>query len=67
MFPGIFSSIFSMRGGFGSRSSIDDLLDKGDVQLDALLAENDLVTELRFNNQRLIQFFKREHVRQLIK
>ena len=56
-----------MRGGFGSRSSIDDLLDKGDVQLDALLAENDLVTELRFNNQRLIQFFKREHVRQLIK
>ncbi|KAF6763649.1 SIT4 phosphatase-associated protein-domain-containing protein [Ephemerocybe angulata] len=50
------------RFGFNNASSIDSLLDRDDVQLEALLEEDDLLQECKSQNTRLIEYFAREDV-----
>ncbi|KAJ7580653.1 SIT4 phosphatase-associated protein-domain-containing protein [Mycena floridula] len=53
------------RFGFhGNGSSIDSLLDKEDVSLEALLDEDDLLQECKVQNTRLIDYFQRADVLQ---
>lgn len=58
-------SIFTRgRFGFHNASSIDALLDKEDVSLEAILDEDDLIQECKAQNTRLIDYFQRVDVLQ---
>ncbi|KAI0005944.1 SIT4 phosphatase-associated protein-domain-containing protein [Russula compacta] len=50
--------------GFHNGSSIDSLLDKEDVSLEAILDEDDLLQECKSQNTRLIDYFQRLDVLQ---
>ncbi|KAG6829186.1 hypothetical protein H0H92_005386 [Tricholoma furcatifolium] len=50
--------------GFHNASAIDSLLDKEDVQLEAILDEDDLLQECKAQNTRLIDYFQRVDVLQ---
>ncbi|KAG1794856.1 SIT4 phosphatase-associated protein-domain-containing protein [Suillus plorans] len=50
------------RFGFHNTSSIDSLLDKDDVSLEAILDEDDLLQECKSQNTRLIDYFQRVDV-----
>jgi serine/threonine-protein phosphatase 6 regulatory subunit 3 len=52
------------RFGFHNTSSIDSLLDKEDVSLEAILDEDDLLQECKAQNTRLIDYFQRVDVLQ---
>jgi hypothetical protein len=52
------------RFGFQNGSSIDSLLDKEDVSLEAILDEDDLLQECKAQNTRLIDYFQRSDVLQ---
>ena len=52
------------RFGFHNGSSIDSLLDKEDVSLEAILDEDDLLQECKAQNTRLIDYFQRLDVLQ---
>lgn len=52
------------RFGFHNGSSIDSLLDKEDVSLEAILDEDDLLQECKAQNTRLIDYFQRSDVLQ---
>ncbi|KAH9001359.1 SIT4 phosphatase-associated protein-domain-containing protein [Lactarius akahatsu] len=52
------------RFGFHNGSSIDGLLDKDDVSLEAILDEDDLLQECKAQNTRLIDYFQRLDVLQ---
>lgn len=52
------------RFGFNNGSAIDSLLDKEDVQLEAILDEDDLLQECKSQNTRLIGYFERVDVLQ---
>lgn len=52
------------RFGFHNGSSIDSLLDKEDVSLEAILDEDDLLQECKSQNTRLIDYFQRSDVLQ---
>ncbi|KAG6915049.1 hypothetical protein DXG01_013715 [Tephrocybe rancida] len=52
------------RFGFHNASAIDSLLDKEDVQLEAILDEDDLLQECKAQNTRLIDYFQRVDVLQ---
>ncbi|KAG6865408.1 hypothetical protein C0991_002902 [Blastosporella zonata] len=52
------------RFGFHNASAIDSLLDKDDVQLEAILDEDDLLQECKAQNTRLIDYFQRVDVLQ---
>lgn len=52
------------RFGFHSASSIDSLLDKDDVSLEAILDQDDLLQECKAQNTRLIDYFSRVDVLQ---
>lgn len=54
----------SPRFGFHNTSSIDSLLDKEDVALEAILDEDDLLQECKAQNTRLIDYFQRVDVLQ---
>ena len=54
------------RFGFHNGSSIDSLLDKGDVSVEAILDEDDLLQECKAQNTRLIDYFGRESVLQTL-
>ena len=51
------------RFGFNA-STIDSLLDKEDVSLEAILNEDDLIQECKAQNTRLIDYFQRVDVLQ---
>ena len=53
-----------VRFGFHNASSIDSLLDKDDVVLEAILDEDDLLQECKAQNTRLIDYFQRVDVLQ---
>ncbi|KNZ81983.1 Extragenic suppressor of kinetochore protein 1 [Termitomyces sp. J132] len=55
---------FCYRFGFHNASAIDSLLDKEDVQLEAILDEDDLLQECKSQNTRLIDYFQRVDVLQ---
>ncbi|KIJ68898.1 hypothetical protein HYDPIDRAFT_105412 [Hydnomerulius pinastri MD-312] len=50
------------RFGFHNASTIDSLLDKDDVSLEAILDEDDLLQECKSQNTRLIDYFQRVDV-----
>ncbi|KAF9218360.1 SAPS-domain-containing protein [Gyrodon lividus] len=50
------------RFGFHNTSTIDSLLDKDDVSLEAILDEDDLLSECKSQNTRLIDYFQRVDV-----
>ncbi|KAF9242109.1 SIT4 phosphatase-associated protein-domain-containing protein [Melanogaster broomeanus] len=50
------------RFGFHNTSTIDTLLDKDDVSLEAILDEDDLLQECKSQNTRLIDYFQRVDV-----
>ncbi|KAL4256787.1 SAPS family protein [Pleurotus pulmonarius] len=52
------------RFGFNNASSIDSLLDKEDVSLEAILDEDELLQECKAQNTRLIDYFQRVDVLQ---
>ncbi|KAI0693353.1 SIT4 phosphatase-associated protein-domain-containing protein [Cytidiella melzeri] len=52
------------RFGFHNASSIDSLLDKEDVSLEAILDEDELLQECKAQNTRLIDYFQRVDVLQ---
>ena len=52
------------RFGFDNGSSIDSLLDKEEVSLEAILDEDDLLQECKAQNTRLIDYFQRIDVLQ---
>jgi len=54
------------RFGFHNGSSIDSLLDKGDVSVEAILDEDDLLQECKAQNTRLIDYFGRDNVLQTL-
>ncbi|KAG6833098.1 hypothetical protein H0H87_011509 [Tephrocybe sp. NHM501043] len=56
--------MFWSRFGFHNASAIDSLLDKEDVQLEAILDEDDLLQECKSQNTRLIDYFQRVDVLQ---
>ncbi|KAJ2921714.1 hypothetical protein H1R20_g15377, partial [Candolleomyces eurysporus] len=56
------SNYQSVKFGFNQASSIDSLLDKDDVALEALLDEDDLLQECKAQNTRLIEYFGRVDV-----
>lgn len=56
------SIFFLNRFGFHNTSSIDSLLDKEDVSLEAILDEDDLLQECKSQNTRLIDYFQRVDV-----
>jgi serine/threonine-protein phosphatase 6 regulatory subunit 3 len=58
------SPLTSDRFGFHNASSIDSLLDKDDVVLEAILDEDDLLQECKAQNTRLIDYFQRVDVLQ---
>jgi hypothetical protein len=62
----MFRGFLSTFNGFGQRSVVDDLLDDEDTTLDQLLAENELINEVKVNNKRLIEFFTRDKIVKLI-
>jgi SIT4-associating protein SAP185/190 len=49
-------------GGYATISTIDSLLDKGDVSLEELLDESDLIQELKQHNTKLIEYLREETV-----
>ena len=50
------------RFGFHNASTIDSLLDKEDISLEAILDEDDLLQECKSQNTRLIEYFGRPDV-----
>ncbi|KDQ61229.1 hypothetical protein JAAARDRAFT_173829 [Jaapia argillacea MUCL 33604] len=52
------------RFGFHNASSIDNLLDKDDISLEAILDEDELLQECKTQNTRLIDYFQRVDVLQ---
>ena len=58
------SRISISRFGFNNGSSIDSLLDKEDVSLEAILDEDDILQECKAQNTRLIDYFQRVDVLQ---
>jgi serine/threonine-protein phosphatase 6 regulatory subunit 3 len=56
--------VYSDRFGFHNTSSIDALLDKEDVVLEAILDEDDLLQECKSQNTRLIDYFQRVDILQ---
>lgn len=50
------------RFGFHNGSSIDSLLDKDDVSLEAIMDEEDVLQECKAQNTRLIDYFQRVDV-----
>ena len=50
------------RFGFHNGSSIDTLLDKEDVSLEAIMDEDDILQECKAQNTRLIDYFQRVDV-----
>jgi hypothetical protein len=57
-----YEPFFLNRFGFHNTSSIDSLLDKEDVSLEAILDEDDLLQECKSQNTRLIDYFQRVDV-----
>ena len=55
---------FPSRFGFHNASAIDNLLDKDDVPLEAILDEDELLQECKAQNTRLIDYFQRVDVLQ---
>jgi len=47
------------RFGFHSASSIDALLDRPDVALESILDDDELLSECKNQNTRLVEFFQR--------
>ncbi len=56
--------LLGSRFGFHNGSSIDSLLDKEDVSLEAILDEDDLLQECKAQNTGLIDYFQRSDVLQ---
>ncbi|KAK7047249.1 sporulation-induced protein [Paramarasmius palmivorus] len=56
--------LFLYRFGFHNASTIDSLLDKEDVALEAILDQDDLLQECKQQNTRLISYFQRVDVLQ---
>lgn len=56
--------ILAGRFGFHNASAIDNLLDKEDVSLEAILDDDDLLQECKAQNTRLIDYFSRVDVLQ---
>lgn len=52
------------RFGFHNTSSIDSLLDKEDVSLEAILNEEEIIQECKAQNTRLIDYFQQVDVLQ---
>lgn len=63
-FPARFPPAFHPRFGFDNASSIDNLLDKEDVSLEAILDEDELLQECKAQNARLIDYLQRVDVLQ---
>ncbi|KZP10869.1 SAPS-domain-containing protein [Athelia psychrophila] len=57
-------SLRLLQFGFHNASSIDSLLDKEDISLEAILDEDDLLQECKAQNARLIDYFQRVDVLQ---
>lgn len=55
---------FAGRFGFHNATAIDNLLDKEDVSLEAILDDDDLLQECKAQNTRLIDYFSRVDVLQ---
>ncbi|KAI5310044.1 hypothetical protein KEM55_001873 [Ascosphaera atra] len=49
-------------GGYSSVSAIDTLLDKPDVTLEEILDESELMSELKQNNSKLIEYLREDDV-----
>ncbi|KAI5286878.1 hypothetical protein KEM54_006435, partial [Ascosphaera aggregata] len=49
-------------GGYSSISAIDTLLDKPDVTLEEVLDESELMSELRQNNSKLVEYLREDEV-----
>ncbi|KAI5298295.1 hypothetical protein KEM56_004165, partial [Ascosphaera pollenicola] len=49
-------------GGYSSISAIDTLLDKPDVTLEEVLDESELMSELKQNNSKLVEYLREEHI-----
>ena len=60
--PNPIHPFFATRFGFHNASTIDSLLDKEDVLLEAILDEDDLIQECKAQNTRLIDYFGRVDV-----
>lgn len=58
------NSKFKHRFGFQDTSTIDALLDKEEVSLEAILDEDDLLQECKSQNTRLMDYFQRIDVLQ---
>ncbi|KAF7799614.1 hypothetical protein EIP86_010852 [Pleurotus ostreatoroseus] len=62
--PGEASVHMFWKFGFANASTIDSLLDKEDVSLEAILDEDELLQECKAQNARLIDYFQRVDVLQ---
>lgn len=62
----MFRGFLSTFNGFGQKSAIDDLLDSEDTTLAQILEENETVNEVKLNNKRLMDFFTRDKIIELI-
>jgi len=49
-------------GGYANVSSLDNILDKQDLQIEELLNESDLIQELKQQNSKLIEYLRRDDV-----
>lgn len=49
-------------GGYSSISAIDTLLDKPDVTLEEVLDESDLMSELKQNNSKLVEYLREDEI-----
>ena len=65
MFPSSFSIYFQSQGKLSS--SIEEKLLKNDIKLEDFLDEDDIVFNLKLENKKLMKFFNREIIKQLIK
>lgn len=62
LFIHLYFAYLRCRFGFHNGSSIDSLLDKDDVSLEAIMDEEDVLQECKAQNTRLIDYFQRVDV-----
>lgn len=56
------SHFFSMFRGFQTSRVLEELLDKEDTTLEQILAEDDVIQEVRSSNSKLIEFLNEERL-----
>ncbi len=61
MFSGLFSNILS-NFRMAGKSSVDALLDQEDCTLEMILTDEEVISEFKYGNQRLIDFCSRNRV-----